>query len=145
MKNVEPKLKDVLKAVNDLASSTAAGFKYLTKEIGSVRTELSSEIASVRTELFTEIGSVRTELSSEIASVRTELSKKIETEIGSLRSEMRAEFRNIEKRVDALESKIDQMEKTNNDEVLILSGDLIELKSRVHKLEQKIAKLKLVS
>ena len=123
MKNVEPKLKDVLKAVNDLASSTAAGFKYLTKEIGSVRTELSSEIASVR----------------------TELSKKIETEIGSLRSEMRAEFRNIEKRVDTLESKIDQMEKTNNDEVLILSGDLIELKSRVHKLEQKIAKLKLVS
>ena len=123
MKNVEPELKDVLKAVNDLASSTAAGFKHLTKEIGSVRTELSSEIASVR----------------------TELSKKIETEIGSLRSEMRAEFRNIEKRVDALESKIDQMEKTNNDEVLILSGDLIELKSRVHKLEQKIAKLKLAS
>jgi hypothetical protein len=45
----------------------------LTREIGTLRTELHTEIGGLRGELRTEIGSLRTELHTEIGNLRSEL------------------------------------------------------------------------
>jgi len=129
--------KDKEITTTELAGMVADGFKRVMEEIGSVRSELKSEIGSVRSELKSEIGSVRSELKSEIGSVRSELK--------SFRQEVRTEFSKLWFEIDQIKHRLDKIEKTNNEEILILSEDIIKLKSRVHLLEQKIAKLKLAN
>jgi vacuolar-type H+-ATPase subunit I/STV1 len=126
MTEKNPTLKEILEAVHDLAGSTAAGFDRLTKEIGSVRSDLTKEIGSVRSDLTKEIGSVRSELRS-------------------FRKEVRSEFSKLWFEVDQIKHRLDKIEKNNTEEILILSGDVIELKTKVLKLEQKLAKLKLAN
>ena len=115
MTEKNPTLKEILEAVHDLAGSTAAGFDRLTKEIGSVRSDLTKEIGSVRSELR------------------------------SFRKEVRSEFSKLWFEVDQIKHRLDKIEKNNTEEILILSGDVIELKTKVLKLEQKLAKLKLAN
>ena len=107
--------KDKEITTTELAGMVADGFKRVMEEIGSVRSELKSEIGSVRSELK------------------------------SFRQEVRTEFSKLWFEIDQIKHRLDKIEKTNNEEILILSEDIIKLKSRVHLLEQKIAKLKLAN
>lgn len=123
----EPTIKDVLKAVNDLASSTMVGFERLEEK-------LMNEIQSVRTELKDEIQSVHGELSGDIMTVHSELT--------SFREEIRIEFSKLWFETNEIKERLGRLEKENTEEAILLSGDIIDLKSRVLKLERKIAKLK---
>ncbi len=107
--------------------------KKQDKEITTI--ELAGMVAGGFSDVMNEIQSVRLELSSEIQSVKSELK--------SFRNEVRNEFKKLWFEIDQINHRLDKIEKTNTEEIFLISGDIIELKSKVLKLEQKIAKLKL--
>ena len=131
-------LKDVIRNIDDLASSTAAGFALMERRFEKMDKKIEDEVNSVRIDLSKKI-------EDEVNSVRIELSKKIEDEVRSLGFKMQVEFRNIEKRIDALELKLDQSDKLSKADILAIGDEVYHIKLRTKKLEQKIAKLKLAN
>jgi|GEM_PF-3861405 len=75
-------------------------------DIAGLRAELKAEIAELRTELKAEIAELRTELKDEIAELRTEF----RTDIRSVRDELRI----VDKRLVAVEARLDEQRQTIN-------------------------------
>jgi len=63
----------------------------------------------------------------------------------SFREEVRLEFKRLWAEVDYINQRLDKIEKNNVEEIELLSGDIVKLKSKVSKLEKKINKLKLAN
>ncbi|RGE16295.1 hypothetical protein [Leucobacter sp. wl10] len=56
-----------------LGGGIFAGFAWVVRQMGGLRTELRGDIAELRTELRGDIAELRTELRGDIAELRTEL------------------------------------------------------------------------
>ena len=122
MKNIkDPTIKDVMVAIEDLAISTAKGF---------------SEVYAVMDKRF---GSVDKQFESV-----NERFKSIDKRFDELHSEMYGEFYKLEKRVDIIEHKIDQLRTSTDEEVEVIYQDIADAKKRIARLEKKL-KLKLAS
>lgn len=109
--------------INDLAIAVAKGFEEVNENFDKKFSQLNKKIED------------------EISSVRSDIGHKID----SLGFKMQVEFRNVEKRIDALEMKIDQGDKLSKADILAIGDEVYHIKLRTKKLEQKIAKLKLAS
>jgi len=123
--------------LDELAAMVARGFDGLN-------TKIETEISSVRKDLHEEISFVRKELHEEISSVKVEL-RSFRREFNDFRSEVRSEFKTLWREVDNINNRLDRIEKNKAEELELITGDLLTIKSKVANLEQKVNKFKLAS
>jgi len=145
--------KDVLNMFESLADSTAKGFAHLSDKIGSVDKKVDSldkKVGSLDKKvgsLDTKVNSLDTKVGSldkKVNSLDTKVDLVIEN-LNAFREEVRVEFKRLWAEVDHINRRLDKIEKNNIEEIELLSGDVVELKSRVNRLEKKIAKMKLAN
>jgi TolA-binding protein len=119
MTEKNPTLKNVIKTVEDLASSTVAGFALMEKRFVSLDIKLSKKIED------------------EVGSVRTELSKKIEDEVRSVKSEISLGIRELKEEIERLDIRIDRLFKQTHEDINVLIEEQEKIKLRLKKLELK--------
>jgi DNA anti-recombination protein RmuC len=101
------------KDIEDLRNSTRQEIEelksYMKQELGELRDELRKEIGGLRNSMRTENEGVSSELTKEIRGLKEETKREIEKEVGGLKAYVDAKFESVEKRIDNVNERIDDL------------------------------------
>lgn len=123
--------------IDDLALMMARGFDELREDLGG-------QIAAVDKKLSGQIDAVEKNLGGRIDAVDGKVSS-LREEFEAFREEVRVEFKSLHFEIDQIKHRLDKIEKNNVEEIELISGDIVVLKSKVKELELKVKKLKMAS